>query len=176
MPKHRRNREWFECCVVSDCPTWPHPDLSKTVPICAEHAKAIASEVRAWSWGPSTAPHHVVSDKSQRRMDRQRVERADVQQAQSQVYYIRIGDHVKIGFTGNVVERLIGLRVDSSALLATEPGGRDLERQRHLQFGQERVGRRENFNPSRRLLAHIETIKQEHGEPTVTGYVKVSSL
>lgn len=91
----------------------------------------------------------------------------------SQVYYIRIHDHVKIGYTVNLRQRLIQLRVDDDAVLATEPGGRELERQRHREFAAERVSRREDFNPSRRLLAHIESVKQEHGDPNITGYFYV---
>lgn len=89
---------------------------------------------------------------------------------QSQVYYVRIHDHVKIGYSTNIKQRMGALRVPVENLLATEPGGRDLEAIRHEQFAAERVGRLEDFNPSRRLLAHIEAIKAEHGEPKVTTY------
>lgn len=92
---------------------------------------------------------------------------------QSQVYYVRIGDHVKIGYTTNVRQRMNQLRVDVADVLATEPGGVELEKARHEQFDAERVGRREEFNPSRRLLAHIDAIKAQHGEPNITYYPKL---
>lgn len=96
-------------------------------------------------------------------------------QAQSVVYYVRIHDHVKIGFTVNLRQRLSGLRVDDDALLATEPGGRPEEAARHKQFAAERVGKRENFNPSRRLLSHIEAIRAEHGDPVITTYPRLTA-
>ena len=84
----------------------------------------------------------------------------------SVVYYIRIDDHVKIGYSIHLRERAREMRViDPTALLAVEPGGREVERERHRQFAAERIGRLEHFNPSRRLLAHIDVIRAKHGEP-----------
>lgn len=89
---------------------------------------------------------------------------------QSLVYYVRIGDHIKIGYTINMLARLSSLRIDEPALLATEPGGRELERQRHNQFKAERVSKREDFHTSPRLLEHIDQVVAEHGPPVVTTY------
>lgn len=94
--------------------------------------------------------------------------------AQSVVYYVRIGDRVKIGYTVNLRQRLSALRADINAVLATEPGGRAEEAQRHSQFAAERFGRREDFNPSRRLLDHIARIRELHGAPVFTTYPKIS--
>jgi hypothetical protein len=90
---------------------------------------------------------------------------------QSQVYYIRMGDHIKIGYTQNLKERLTGLRVDVSDVLATEPGGRAKERERHLQFADIRIGRRENFERTADLLTHIAKVRRENGKPIITGYI-----
>ena len=83
----------------------------------------------------------------------------------SVVYYVRLADHVKIGYTTHLRGRLGGLRTDATALLAAEPGWREVEAQRHAEFADERQGRRENFNPSRRLLAHIDQVLELHGDP-----------
>lgn len=93
---------------------------------------------------------------------------------QSQVYYIRMGDHIKIGYTQNLKERIGGLRVDTSDVLATEPGGRAKERERHLQFADIRIGRRENFERTADLLTHIAKVRRENGKPKITGYIKAS--
>lgn len=87
-----------------------------------------------------------------------------VGQHQAVVYYVRLGNHVKIGTTNNLDQRLRDLYVhaDPSALLACEPGDRTLERERHHQFAAERVySNRELFNPSPRLLHHIETLNHQ---------------
>lgn len=90
-------------------------------------------------------------------------ERARSLEAPSVVYYIRVGRHVKIGTTFDLRTRLHALGrthvAEDFELLGYERGGYALERQRHNEFATERVDpRRELFNPSRRLLAHIEAL------------------
>jgi hypothetical protein len=92
-------------------------------------------------------------------------------QAQSVVYYVRIHNYIKIGYTTNVRARMSQLRADVSDVLATEPGGKDLELSRHKQFADLRIGARENFKADKRLMAHIEAVKDFHGEPNITTYV-----
>lgn len=94
-----------------------------------------------------------------------RVTTEDWWRERSVVYYVRTGNHIKIGYTIHLRERINSLRVDRDALLAVEPGWREKEAERHAQFAAERQGRRENFNPSRRLLAHVDVVRAKHGEP-----------
>lgn len=74
------------------------------------------------------------------------------------VYYVRFGDRIKIGTTKNLMARLQTLPCDE--ILATEPGGPELERQRHQQFAADLVSGREWFNPSEPLIAHIAGLKR----------------
>jgi hypothetical protein len=90
---------------------------------------------------------------------------------QSVVYYVRIHDVIKIGFTTNVKQRMQQLRVPTDAILATEPGGREIEVDRHRQFADLRIGTMENFKPAKRLIDHIDAVRDFHGEPSITGYV-----
>jgi excisionase family DNA binding protein len=78
----------------------------------------------------------------------------------SVVYYIRFGDRIKIGTTVNLVSRLGNLPHDQ--LLATEPGGVNLEGLRHAQFAEHRI-RGEWFRPAPELLAHIGSVKTSAG-------------
>lgn len=88
----------------------------------------------------------------------------------SQVYYLEMPyGKIKIGYTINVVQRCSNLRVHRDSLLATEPGGRQMERVRHRQFASIRDGQREDFDKTPELLAHIEKIKAEYGPPIITG-------
>lgn len=94
--------------------------------------------------------------------------------AQSVVYYILEPDGmVKIGFTNNLHSRLIALRVSHDAVLATEPGGRKLERERHVQFKHLRLGRWEKFRPAQELQDHIAALIEQHGAPSITTWPKV---
>lgn len=81
-------------------------------------------------------------------------ERAGLQQ--SLVYYILFGSRIKIGISTSLRSRLDSLP-RGVRVLATEPGGRDVERQRHSQFADCRVGG-EWFRPTRALLVHIANL------------------
>lgn len=83
------------------------------------------------------------------------------------VYYVQIDpQRIKIGYTSNLKARLSALRLQPSSLLAMEPGDSELERERHRQFGGERiVSNREDFAPSERLLEWIDQTREAHGLP-----------
>jgi Meiotically Up-regulated Gene 113 (MUG113) protein len=68
------------------------------------------------------------------------------------IYYIRFCCRVKIGTTMNLDQRLAAIPHDE--LLATEPGDRHMERQRHYQFAASRtVG--EWFDMTPELFRHL---------------------
>lgn len=125
-----------------------------------EHSKeaaAVASEVQ-----------HTIADG-----DARSAKRRQTLEKQSVVYYVNDGDSIKIGTTTNLRSRLLALRIPESDLLATEPGGPKLERKRHAQFAHLRRGRWERFEPTSDLLAHVLTVRKEHGEPQITTYPKM---
>lgn len=68
------------------------------------------------------------------------------------VYYVRIGDRCKIGYTASMWGRLVSLNPEE--LLAVEPGGRNLERERHVQFRKLRT-HGEWFRLDQPLLDHV---------------------
>lgn len=76
------------------------------------------------------------------------------------VYYVRFGDRVKIGTSKDLSKRLSHIPHDE--VMATEPGGVYVERQRHKQFKHLRaeVGRgREWFTLTPELAEHIAAVK-----------------
>lgn len=84
------------------------------------------------------------------------------------VYYVRLGlNHIKIGTTGRLPRRMHELRVvNVDNLLAVEPGGRDVEQDRHRQFVKWSWRRgREDFAEAPELLDHVHEIRTQHGEP-----------
>jgi hypothetical protein len=72
------------------------------------------------------------------------------------VYYVKHNDLIKIGTSAFLRQRLHQYP-PGSVLLATEPGGTELERHRLLQFRASRV-RGEWFRPTADLMAHIESL------------------
>lgn len=84
-----------------------------------------------------------------------REERASALEADSLVYYARLGNRVKIGYSTSLLKRLAAIRPEE--LLATEPGGPLLERQRHAQFADLRVVG-EWFRFDGILVDHVERL------------------
>lgn len=75
------------------------------------------------------------------------------------VYYIRIGDYIKIGTTKRLKQRIAQLRASTHDLLAIEDGDALREASRHRQFAADRLdSRRENFRPSQAILEHVENL------------------
>lgn len=73
------------------------------------------------------------------------------------VYYMRVGDRVKIGWTTNLKSRLAALAPEE--LLAIERGGAGVEKDRHLQFESlHTVG--EWFRYESHLVEHINWLVQ----------------
>lgn len=89
-------------------------------------------------------------------------------QAVHVVYYVRLGlDHIKIGTTGRLMERMAELRVANPAnLLAVEPGSFDQEKQRHREFDALRYEKRkEDFAESPELLGLAAQLRSQWGDP-----------
>lgn len=72
------------------------------------------------------------------------------------VYYMRIGNRVKIGWTTNLDGRMA--TINPEELLTTEPGNRILERARHHQFKELRT-HGEWFRLEGLLVEHIEELR-----------------
>lgn len=83
------------------------------------------------------------------------------------VYYLRRGDLIKIGWSGNLKARMRTLRPDE--LLAVEPGCMHIETGRHHQFATHRLPNTgdgdEWFSPAPELLGHIELIARMYPTP-----------
>ena len=75
----------------------------------------------------------------------------------SVVYYVLFGDRVKIGTTMNLRSRLRSIPHDE--VLATEPGGYELEKRRHAQLHSSRIyANREWFYYNDEVRAHIASL------------------
>lgn len=75
--------------------------------------------------------------------------------AGSVVYYMRVGNRVKIGYTVNLKGRVLALSPE--AVLATEPGSYAVESARHEQFRHLRT-HNEWFRLEEPLVAHIRKL------------------
>jgi hypothetical protein len=94
--------------------------------------------------------------------------RALAVRAASTVYYVRCGHLIKIGTTTDLGRRFKAVRPNE--LLAVEPGGQEVETQRHRQFAGLRASG-EYFHPGRALQEHIIQLRTSCGIPPRTGSV-----
>lgn len=78
------------------------------------------------------------------------------------VYYVQVGEHIKIGFTTNLKTRMNSYP-PSRRLLATEPGGLSQEHLRHRQFGAHLALGNEWFRPAPELIEHINELRRAAG-------------
>ena len=84
------------------------------------------------------------------------------------VYYLRVGDLVKLGYSANPRERLRQYP-PGSVLLALEPATPALERVRLDQFAESLLWGNEWFASTPELEAHIRKMKSTHG---LTNYMQ----
>lgn len=131
-------------CTWRGCPL---PQWSGT-PVCWTHALVVSERLRIYS--PPQGPE----------------EPAPLPKFQSFVYYLVLSPTtVKIGTTQYLPDRMRQLRTELQYVVALELGGRLLERERHIQFADERRNKqREDFQLSERLKQHINELQPRREE------------
>lgn len=85
------------------------------------------------------------------------------------VYYVRVGDRVKIGYSADVKRRMRAYP-PGSHLLAAHPGTAQLETEMHQRFAGSRAAGREWFRETADLTEHIGQVVEQFGEPTQHRY------
>src|SRR5690606_26757054 len=76
------------------------------------------------------------------------------------VYYIRIEQHIKIGYAIDVAKRMRAYP-PSAVLLAAHPGTKATERQMHLEYRRYLDRGREWFKQGEKLMAHIDEVVEK---------------
>jgi len=82
------------------------------------------------------------------------------------VYYVQIGDNLKIGYTKNLPQRLAAYP-PTRRLLATERGGWDRESQRLREFRHLLDAGNEWFHPGPDLIEHINELRRAVGSSPI---------
>lgn len=115
-------------CCIPHCNRQAHP--SQHMPLCERHLS------KAWAEFEIMHGEEIASAKT---------ERADYNDPKLMgvVYFVRVRDMLKIGWTTNLKSRISSLQAD--ALLHFEQGTREDEARYHQQFGQHLVTGREWF-------------------------------
>ena len=152
IPSCTAQRESGAFCDQPSLPGAPFP-------ICLKHAAKIMAFLNDMK-PDALEDRMVVAAEAIRQNRASRAERERRAPDVYVVYYLQVGDAIKIGYTGNLPKRLRAYPPNAK-LLAYEPGGPALEAQRHQQFAGDLTAGKEWFTPSDRLLSHIAEIKGE---------------
>lgn len=138
-------------CVWSGCSG--RPDMGE-VPLCFDHYYTVINHWRAPAKRRAEA-----KDK----LDRGgKLTTSDP--APGWLYYVQVGDLIKIGYAQNVRARLTAYP-PNTVLLAVEPGTRRLERERHLNFRPFLAEGREWYRADAELMEWVAKVRAEHGDP-----------
>lgn len=113
--------------------------------------RAIDAGRRAYESDPQVRATQSIERSAARRADKFAIAEGEV------VYYMRIGNRIKIGWSTNLPLRLAAINPEE--LMATEPGNRVLERVRHDQFAELRT-HGEWFELNVRLTDHIAELRR----------------
>jgi hypothetical protein len=154
---------------VTTC-AWP--DCDKSTPedfaanrigvLCVDHAWSHYDAMNAYlTWPPEDTLAAAALRAREVALDEPTTEEIEAKR-QGHVYYLRVGEQIKIGFSADVKRRLRAYP-PGSELLAVEPGTKTLELGRHRQFVECLDAGREWFRPEAKLLEHIASVHAQHG-------------
>lgn len=86
------------------------------------------------------------------------------------IYYLQVGDRVKIGFTTDLYRRMMEYP-PNAVLLATHPGTPAVEKELHQDFHRYLADGREWFTPNSDLDAHLQKVLEKF--PPTTSIAKM---
>jgi hypothetical protein len=98
------------------------------------------------------------------KLEHEAVDKTEPAPKQGVVYYIQVTEHIKIGWTGDIANRMKSYP-PNSRLLAAEPGTRKDEQRIHRVLAVHRAYGNEWYAPTPTVLHHIEGVKRRHGKP-----------
>lgn len=158
-------------CAFADCvERSSFPDM----PICREHA---GQAWKAFELAESDAyKAHIMADAKDLAAAQKAANAAstrakiDAKRRPGTIYYLRVGDRIKIGFTIDLYQRMMQYP-PNSVLMATHPGTPATERDMHSRFSQHLADGREWFHPHADIATHIAQVQQRY--PLTTSIEKM---
>lgn len=135
-----------EFCVVPNCPNRPHDQIK--VPVCGQHATSIYLDVKP-ILASATKEHYLAAARS---IPPKLGPKGPRRMQEGAVYFFRIGEHIKIGWSANPRQRARQLGADK--ILLVLPGTPDDEKALHARFGQS-WSHREYFHPTQEILDFV---------------------
>lgn len=134
--------------------------------LCFAHSSSVYDAVVHIKTGvPFSEPlpdSQFAKDRKDARTQTRNIQKASVD-GKGWVYYARVGDRIKIGYSADVKRRM-GQYPPGTLLLAVEPGTKAMESTRHRQFFHLLDAAREWFRPDPELDTHIAKTRSRWGD------------
>lgn len=166
----RRVRGNSEMCIWPKCPetrSAKHP----AIPLCGRHIVVVADQARLEREAEIEAAR-LITNKIRAGNGLEPVPPPRTQQWDGVIYYLLVGDRIKIGHAKDL-ERRLNAYPPNSVLLAHHEGSRADEAALHGRFSALRVAGREWYPADNdEILAHIAQIVRVHGEPSQDYFTK----
>lgn len=140
----------YSRCAATACLSTAVTWLAEVVPICQEHLGAVQRDM---------VQRDMIRPPVKRKPPRPPVDDS----RPSLVYYVRIGDAIKIGTSSAPAKRWYRLASEQGpvTVLMAEPGGQALELKRHAQFVDLRIRATETFRMGVPLAEHIHQLASQ---------------
>lgn len=154
--EHLAEAERRTRCVFDYCSRYCSEKFD--APLCDEHV------LQVWSLVQAQHANSVARSQARLAEERKAATRDERMSAPGTIYYLRVGDHIKVGYASHLESRLAAYP-PTAELLATHPGTLRDEQALHKRFTTHRVAGREWYAPATPILEHIDTIIAHHGKP-----------
>lgn len=170
MTRQERAQWEIGICFIPGCLNEMIRMVGRPLGVCAGHGMDIADYFE-WIVETTEISHRAADREFQNRKQQQieRKQRAARRITPGWIYYLLVGEHIKIGYTKDVKRRLKSYP-PGSRLLALHPGTKQLEHDTHTIFVGSRAAGREWFLDTPELRDHIKQVIAEFGEPDRARY------
>lgn len=152
-------KQFRESIISMDRCYWDGCDeflWDRTIPLCRHHA------VKVWAYvdhREAKGVHMIARQEQLEETKRHEEAVAAVHTTPGWVYYLRVGELIKIGFTLDIDRRLAEYPPNVE-LLAVHAGTWELEQSIHKRFDLDRVHGREWYQESEAMRAHLQRAKE----------------
>lgn len=153
LQAERPTCEWREC---------GEPRVNNDIPLCHEHV------IRVWGYVEDLEADGVKVVARKKMADVAEIQAAEEEQRQrwaeesrkaGWVYYLRVGELIKIGYTNDIYRR-VKQYPPNVKFLAFHPGTLGLEQEYHRNFAQSRAMGREWYHPTEEVMAQVRRARE----------------
>lgn len=146
----------------TDCPI---PGCRNSIPtnslVCVKHGVQIWKHIESIRGASFVTAEIETFQERERRQDSDERRRAEARKQPGTIYYVRVDDKIKIGWTGGHLWDRLKAYPPHMKLIADHPGTRADERDLHRSFAPSRASGREWYYATPEVLAHIERILRD---------------